>query len=127
MRLGIGVLALLLAAAVPAMLFAGATILRGLAWLVVVAVGAVVLIDLSDRLTEWVERRRWGRLARRRNGSLPLGRDALRARARGVGQADVLQQQAHQSDRGDREELRGVQEQGEGQGLGARHGEERQR
>jgi hypothetical protein len=66
MRLGIGVLALLLAAAAPAMLFAGATILRGLGWLVVVAVGAVLLIDLSDRLTEWVERRRWGRLARLR-------------------------------------------------------------
>ena len=110
MRLGIGVLALLLAAAVPAMLFAGATILRGLGWLVVVAVGAVLLIDLSDRLTEWVERRRWGRLARLRNASLPLGRDALRARARGVGQADVLQQQAHESDRGDREELRGVKQ-----------------
>jgi hypothetical protein len=66
MRLGIGVLALLVAAAVPVVLFAGATILRGLAWLVVVAVGAVLLIDLGDRLTEWVERRRWGRLARLR-------------------------------------------------------------
>src|SRR6266545_1121555 len=55
MRLGIGVLALLLAAAVPAMLFAGATILRGLGWLGVVAVGAVLLIDLGDRVTEWVE------------------------------------------------------------------------
>jgi hypothetical protein len=66
MRLGIGVLALLVAAAVPALLFAGATTLRGLAWLVVAAVGAVLLIDLSDRLTEWVERRRWGRLARLR-------------------------------------------------------------
>ena len=64
MRLGIGVLALLVAAVVPALLFAGATTLRGLGWLVVVAVGAVLLIDLSDRLTEWVERRRWGRLAR---------------------------------------------------------------
>jgi len=66
MRLGIGVLALLLAAAVPAMLFAGATILRGLGWLVVAAMGAVLLVDLGDRLTEWVERRRWGRLARLR-------------------------------------------------------------
>ena len=64
MRLGIGVLALLVAAVVPALLFAGATTLRGLGWLVVVAAGAVLLIDLSDRLTEWVERRRWGRLAR---------------------------------------------------------------
>jgi hypothetical protein len=66
MRFGVGVLALLVAAAVPALLFAGATTLRGLGWLVVLAVGAVLLIDLVDRLTEWVERRRWGRLARLR-------------------------------------------------------------
>lgn len=72
MRLGIGVLALLVAAAVPAVLFAGATTtLRGFGWLVVVAVGAVLLIDLSDRLTEWVERRRWGRLARLRLDRYP--------------------------------------------------------
>ena len=57
------------------------------------------------------QRRRWGRLARRREDRLPLGRGALRrGRARGVGQADVLQQQAHQPDRGDREELRGVEQ-----------------
>ena len=86
------------------------TTLRGLGWLVVLAVGAVLLIDLGDRLTEWVERRRWGRLARLAPGSLPLGRDALRRRARGVGEADLLQQQAHQPGRGDREELRGVQQ-----------------
>jgi len=109
MRLGIGILALLVAAAVPAVLFAGATTLRGLGWLLAVAGGAVLLIDLGDRLTEWVERRRWGRLARRRQEPLPLGRDALRRGARRVGQADVLQQQAHQPDGGDREELRGVQ------------------
>ncbi|MFI5326547.1 MAG: hypothetical protein ACHQ7H_09965 [Candidatus Rokuibacteriota bacterium] len=72
MRLGIGVLALLVAAAVPAMLVVGATTtLRGLGWLVLVAVGAVLLIDLSDRLTEWVERRRWGRLARLRLDRYP--------------------------------------------------------
>jgi hypothetical protein len=72
MRLGIGVLALLVAAAVPAMLVAGATAtLHGLGWLVVVTVGAVLLIDLSDRLTEWVERRRWGRLARLRLDRYP--------------------------------------------------------
>ena len=64
MRLGIGVLALLVAATVPALFFAGATTLRGLGWFVVLAVGAVLLIDLGDRLTEWLERRRWGRLAR---------------------------------------------------------------
>jgi hypothetical protein len=71
MRFGIGVLALLVAAVVPALLFAGATTLRGLGWLVVVAVGAVLLIDLGDRLTEWVERRRWGRLARLRLDRYP--------------------------------------------------------
>jgi hypothetical protein len=63
MRFGVGVLALLVAAAVPALLFAGATTLRGLGWLVVIAASAVLLIDLSDRLVEWVERRRWGRIA----------------------------------------------------------------
>lgn len=66
MRLGIGILALLVAAAVPAVLFAGATTLRGLGWLLAVAGGAVLLIDLGDRLAEWVQRRRWGRLARLR-------------------------------------------------------------
>lgn len=110
MRFGVGVLALLVAATVPGLLFAGATTLRGLGWLVVLAVGAVLLVDLGDRLTEWVERRRWGRLARLRQGPLRIGRDALRRRARGVGQADVLQQQVHQADGGDREELRGVQQ-----------------
>ena len=68
MRFGVGVLALLVAAAVPALLFAGATTLRGLGWLVVIAASAVLLIDLSDRLVEWVERRRWGRIARLRRG-----------------------------------------------------------
>ncbi|HYR71685.1 MAG TPA: hypothetical protein VEP12_09895 [Candidatus Acidoferrum sp.] len=71
MRFGVGVLALLVAATVPALLFAGATTLRGLGWLVVLAVGAVLLIDLGDRLTEWVERRRWGRLARLRLDRYP--------------------------------------------------------
>lgn len=72
MRLGFGVLALLVAAAIPAVLFAGvATTLRGLGWLVLMALGAVLLIDLSDRLTEWVERRRWGRLARLRLDRYP--------------------------------------------------------
>lgn len=66
MRFGVGVLALLVAATVPWLLFAGATTLRGLGWLVVLAVGAVLLVDLGDRLSEWVERRRWGRLARLR-------------------------------------------------------------
>ena len=68
MRLGVAVLALLVAATMPALLFAGATTLRGLAWLVVLAAGAVLLVDLCDRLTEWLERRRWGRVARLRQG-----------------------------------------------------------
>ncbi len=66
MRFGVGVLALLVAAAVPALLFAGATTLRGLGWLVVIAASAVLLVDLGDRLVEWAERRRWGRIARLR-------------------------------------------------------------
>ena len=69
--MGFGILALLVAAAVPALLFAGATTLRGLGWLFVVAIGGVLLIDLCDRLTEWVERRRWGRLADLRQGRYP--------------------------------------------------------
>lgn len=114
MRLGIVVLALLVAAAVPAFLLAGATTLRGLGWLVVIGAGAVLLIDLTDRITEWVERRRWGRLARLRRGErLPLGGRDLRGRARGVGQADLLRQEEKQPDRGDRDELRGVEQQRE--------------
>jgi len=35
--------------------------LRGLGWLIVATGAALLLIDLTDRLTEWVERRRWGR------------------------------------------------------------------
>lgn len=55
------VLALLVVAAVPAFIEAGAPSLRGLGWLVVVVGATVLLVDLTDRLTEWVERRRWGR------------------------------------------------------------------
>ena len=40
---------------------AGGSSLVGLGWLIVAAGAAVLLIDLTDRLTEWVERRRWGR------------------------------------------------------------------
>ncbi len=69
MRVGMAVLALLLAAAVPALLVAPGPTLRGLGWLLLTGVGAIFLIDLADRLTEWIERRRWGRLARlRRQG-----------------------------------------------------------
>ena len=38
-----------------------AATLFGLGWLVVVIAAVVLLIDLTDRLGEWVERRRWGR------------------------------------------------------------------
>ena len=61
MRFGMGVLALLVAATVPALILAGSTSLRGLAWLVVVAGAVVLLIDFTDRVTDWIERRRWGR------------------------------------------------------------------
>jgi len=55
------ILALLLVATVPALIEAGGSSLRGLGWLVVVIAAVVLLIDLTDRLGEWVERRRWGR------------------------------------------------------------------
>jgi hypothetical protein len=61
MRFGMGVLALLVVATVPALILAGGTSLRGLAWLVVVAGAVVLLIDFTDRVTDWIERRRWGR------------------------------------------------------------------
>jgi hypothetical protein len=66
MRFGLAALALVVAVVLPALLMAGASALRGLAWLVVVVAVAVLLIDLTDRVTEWLERRRWGRLARRK-------------------------------------------------------------
>jgi hypothetical protein len=66
MRFGLAALALLVAVVLPALLMAGATTLRGLGWLIVVVAVAVLLIDLTDRVTEWLERRRWGRLARRK-------------------------------------------------------------
>ena len=66
MRVGMAVLALLLAAAVPALLVAPGPTLRGLGWLFLAGASAMLLIDLADRLTEWIERRRWGRLARLR-------------------------------------------------------------
>ena len=61
MWIGAAVLALLVVAALPALIEAGTPSLRGLGWLVVVVGATVLLIDLTDRLTEWVERRRWGR------------------------------------------------------------------
>jgi len=61
MWIGAAVLAILVVAAVPAFIEAGGSSLRGLGWLIVATGAALLLIDLADRLTEWVERRRWGR------------------------------------------------------------------
>ncbi|HEX6079305.1 MAG TPA: hypothetical protein VF197_06720 [Methylomirabilota bacterium] len=61
MGIGAAILALLLVATIPALVQDGGSILRGLGWLVVVAAAVVLLIDITDRLGEWVERRRWGR------------------------------------------------------------------
>lgn len=61
MWIGAALLALLVVAALPALVEAGTPSLRGLGWLVVIVGATVLLIDLIDRLTEWVERRRWGR------------------------------------------------------------------
>lgn len=62
-RMGIGaaILALLLIVAVPALVEAGGSSLRGLGWLVVLIAVVVLLIDFTDRLGEWIQRRRWGR------------------------------------------------------------------
>lgn len=61
MRFGVGILAVLIAATIPALMLAGTTSLRGLGWLLVVILGVVLLIDFTDRVTDWIERRRWGR------------------------------------------------------------------
>jgi hypothetical protein len=61
MRFVVGVLALLLIVAVPALIMAGSATLRGLGWVIVAGGVVVLLIDVTDRITEWVERRRWGR------------------------------------------------------------------
>jgi len=61
MRFGMAVLAVLLVALVPVLVLAGAPSLRGLGWMLVVGGAVVLLVDLTDRLIEWVERRRWGR------------------------------------------------------------------
>jgi hypothetical protein len=61
MRLGVSVLVLLTIAMVPTLLLAGGPSLRGLGWLLVIAAALVLLIDLTDRVIEWVEDRRWGR------------------------------------------------------------------
>jgi len=61
MWIGAAVLAILVVAAVPAFIEAGGSSLRGLGWLIVATGAAVLLVDLTDRLTEWVERRRWRR------------------------------------------------------------------
>ncbi|HYB70938.1 MAG TPA: hypothetical protein VEH80_09715 [Candidatus Bathyarchaeia archaeon] len=60
MGYALAVLTLLLIATVPVLLLAGpSSSLRGLGWLVVLAGGLVLLIDMTDRLAEWIERRRW--------------------------------------------------------------------
>ena len=61
MRWGIALLAVLIAAAIPTLILVGAATLRGLAWLLVGGAALVLLIDLTDRIMEWVQARRWGR------------------------------------------------------------------
>jgi hypothetical protein len=61
MRWGIALLAVLVVVAVPTMILAGVASLRGLAWLLVAGAALVLLIDLTDRITDWVQDRRWGR------------------------------------------------------------------
>ena len=61
MRWGIALLALLVAVAIPTLMFVGGVSLRGLAWLLVAGIALVLLIDLTDRITDWIQDRRWGR------------------------------------------------------------------
>ncbi len=61
MGIGAAILALLLIVAVPALVEAGGSSLRGLGWLVVLIAVVVLLLDFTDRLGEWIQRRRWGR------------------------------------------------------------------
>jgi hypothetical protein len=61
MRWGIALLAALIAMVVPTLILAGMASLSGLAWLLVAGAALVLLIDLTDRITDWVEDRRWGR------------------------------------------------------------------
>jgi hypothetical protein len=61
MRWGIALLALLVAVAIPTLISVGGVSLRGLAWLLVAGIALVLLIDLTDRITDWIQDRRWGR------------------------------------------------------------------
>ena len=61
MRWGIALLALLVAVAIPTLMFVGGVSLRGLAWLLVAGIALVLLIDLTDRITDWIQDRWWGR------------------------------------------------------------------
>jgi len=61
MRLGTGLLVLLMITSIPTLILAAGMSLRGLGWLIVAGAAVVLLIDLIDRVTEWVEGRRWGR------------------------------------------------------------------
>jgi len=61
MRFAIALLILFGVAMIPTLFLAGGTSLRELGWLAVAAAAVVLLIDLTDRLIEWVEARRWGR------------------------------------------------------------------
>jgi fatty acid desaturase len=61
MRWAIALLALLIAVVIPTLIFVGGVNLRGLAWLLVAGIALVLLIDLTDRITDWIQDRRWGR------------------------------------------------------------------
>ncbi|HUM16493.1 MAG TPA: hypothetical protein VL086_12440 [Candidatus Nitrosotalea sp.] len=64
MRLGTWLLILLMVAAVPTLVLEAGASLRGLGWLIAAGAAVVLLIDLTDRVTEWLEDRRWGRRRR---------------------------------------------------------------
>ena len=61
MRFGMGLLVLLLVATVPTLVLVADASLQGLGWLILLGVAVVLLVDLTDRVTDWIEDRRWGR------------------------------------------------------------------
>jgi hypothetical protein len=59
MRLALALLVILCVVTVPLFMVAGQVSLRALGWLFLAILALVILVDLNDRLWEWIERRRW--------------------------------------------------------------------
>ncbi|HET8576451.1 MAG TPA: hypothetical protein VFO18_05095 [Methylomirabilota bacterium] len=59
MRLGFALLVLFCVLVLPVIVVAGQVSLRALGWLALAALILAILIDLNDRLWEWIQRKRW--------------------------------------------------------------------